>query len=134
MGDVRGFPFATGQFSTNDLLLNRVTYVLGTTSLLVRPTAGSSSVALAVTPETARWSAATNATWLHLSLANQTGFGSTNVIFNYDANPGARRTGMLTIGGQTVTVTQAGSTSTTSTAGGALSTSGMGLNGVAGES
>ena len=48
--------------------------------------------------------------WLHLSLANQSGTGSANVIFRFDANPGATRTGTLTIGGQTLAVTQAGST------------------------
>ena len=52
----------------------------------------------------------TNATWLHLSPANQSGTGSTNVIFSYDANPGATRSDTLTIAGQTLTVTQAGST------------------------
>ena len=36
--------------------------------------------------------------------------GSTNVVFSYDANPGATRSGTLTIAGQTLTVTQAGST------------------------
>ena len=45
-----------------------------------------------------------------LAAANQSGTGSTNVVFSYDANPGATRTGTLTIAGQTLTVTQAGST------------------------
>ena len=56
------------------------------------------------------WTATTNAAWLHLNAANQSGIGNTNVIFTFDANPGATRTGTLTIGGQTLTVTQAGST------------------------
>jgi sugar lactone lactonase YvrE len=47
--------------------------------------------------------------WLHLDTANQSGTGSTNVIFSYDANPDVTRTGTLTIGGQTLTVNQAGS-------------------------
>jgi DNA-binding beta-propeller fold protein YncE len=85
-------------------------YALGTTSLLVGPTTGTNSVVLAVTPQTAAWTNTANADWLQLSLANQTGDGSTNVNFSYDANPGATRTGTLTIAGQTLTVTQAGST------------------------
>ncbi len=85
-------------------------YSLGTTALLVGPAAGSNSVALAVTPQTADWTATTNVPWLHLSPANQGGTGSTNVVFSYDANSGATRTGTLTIAGQTLTITQAGST------------------------
>ena len=85
-------------------------YSLGTTALLEGPSAGSDSVVLAVTPEFGTWTATANATWLHLSPANQSGTGSTNVVFSFDANPGATRTGTLTIAGQTLTVTQAGST------------------------
>ncbi len=56
------------------------------------------------------WTATANDSWLHLSAANQSGTGSANVIFTFDANAGATRTGTLTIAGQTLTVTQAGST------------------------
>jgi len=83
---------------------------LGTTALLEAPAAGSDSVVLAVSPNSAAWTAMTNATWLHLTEQNQNGTGSTNVVFSYDANPGATRSGTLTIGGQALTVTQAGST------------------------
>jgi sugar lactone lactonase YvrE len=86
------------------------TFALGTTSLLVGPTAGTNSVVLAATPATATWTASTNATWLHLSAANQSGTGSTNVIFGWDPNPGPTRTGSLTVAGRTLTITQAGST------------------------
>jgi sugar lactone lactonase YvrE len=87
--------------------------VLGTTNLTEGPAAGRDSVVLGVTPATAAyapWTAASQAPWLHLSPGFQSGNGSTNVIFSFDANPGATRTGTLTIAGQTVTVTQAGST------------------------
>ena len=84
--------------------------VLGTTVLLEGPGAGNDSMVLAVNPATTIWTAAANAAWLHLSVANQSGTGSTNVVFSYDANPGATRTGTLTIACQTLTVTQAGST------------------------
>jgi len=85
-------------------------YSLGTTSLLEGPAAGTDSVVLATVPATARWAAAANAAWLHLNAASQSGTGSTNVIFTYDANPGATRVGTLTLAGQTLTVTQAGAT------------------------
>lgn len=108
--EVRVFTFTPGQFSTNDLLLNKPIYALGTTSLLEGLTAGSDSVTLGVSPETSAWTATANAAWLHLSPANQSGTGSTNIIFTFDANAGATRTGTLTIAGLTVPITQAGAT------------------------
>ena len=86
------------------------TYALGATALMEGPTAESDSVVLAASPKTAMWTATTNAPWLHLSAANRSGVGSTNIIFSYDANPGATRNGTLTIAGLTLTIIQAGST------------------------
>jgi len=83
--------------------------VLGRTSLVVGPAAGTNSVVLAVTPPTNTWAASANAGWLHLSTANQGGAGNANVVFTYDSNPGGTRIGTLTIGGQTLTIIQAGS-------------------------
>ena len=83
------------------------TSLLGATALLEGPTAGSDSVVLAISPEGDPWTATSNDIWLHLSVANQGGIGSTNVVINFDANPGATRVGTLTIAGQTLTVTQA---------------------------
>src|SRR5271157_1725448 len=62
------------------------TYTLGTTALLEGPTAGSDSVVLAASPASATWTNTANGSWLHLSAANQSGAGSTNVIFTYDTN------------------------------------------------
>jgi sugar lactone lactonase YvrE len=87
-------------------------YMLGTTNLLVGPSAGSNSVVLAVAPQSGLWMATPEAAWLHLSPSNQNGAGSTNVIFSFDANPGPTRSGALSIGGQALTVIQAGSTYT----------------------
>jgi DNA-binding beta-propeller fold protein YncE len=86
-----------------------LSYTLGTSSLLEGATAGTDSVIVAVSPSIVSWTATANAGWLHLSTASQSGMGSTNLIFSYDANPGATRIGTLTIAGQTLTVTQAGS-------------------------
>jgi autotransporter-associated beta strand protein len=83
---------------------------LGTRALLEGPGAGSDSVVVAAVTRTNTWTATANDAWLHLDGANQSGTGSTNVVFSYDANPDATRTGTLTIAGQTLTVTQAGST------------------------
>jgi hypothetical protein len=85
-------------------------FALGASSLLIGPAAGSNSIVLAAPSPVSSWTAAANAPWLHLSAANQSGDGSTNVVFSYDANVGSTRVGTLTIAGQTVTITQAGST------------------------
>jgi hypothetical protein len=86
------------------------TYSLGTSNCVEGPARGTDSIVLAVSLLTAPWTAMTNVSWLHLSAANQSGTGSTNVVFSFDANLGATRTGTLTISGQTLTVTQAGAT------------------------
>ena len=83
-------------------------YILGTTTRVEGPAAGGDSDILVVSPGTATWTASANAPWLHLSTANQSGTGGTNVMFTFDANTGGPRNGTLTIAGQTVTVYQAG--------------------------
>ena len=81
--------------------------VLGLTNWVEGPAAGTDSVAMVVSPAMSDWTASTTDSWLHVVTAS--GAGSTNVIYSFDANPGATRTGTLTIGGQTLTLTQAGS-------------------------
>ena len=81
---------------------------VGTTNLLVGPAAGSNTVTEFAIPSIALWSASSAAPWLHLPVVS--GSGSGNVLFTYDANPGATRAGKLTVNGKTVVVTQAGST------------------------
>ena len=51
------------------------------------------------------WSAASNASWLKITSATS-GTGSGTLTFTIDATTGPARSGTLTIGGQTVTVTQ----------------------------
>jgi len=85
-------------------------YFLGATTLWEGPATGTDSVVLAISPETDTWTANANASWLHLNDGNQSGTGSTNVVFSYDANPGCTRVGTITIAGNTLTVTQAGPT------------------------
>lgn len=88
-------PFATAAQAANTLAL---------TSTLVDPQAGTDSVLLSV-PANMQWSAIANDSWLHTTAA---GSNSAAVVYTYDANSGATRTGTLTIAGQTFTVTQPG--------------------------
>src|SRR5262245_36178027 len=88
-----------------DVLEDRVTpSVLGPTALLEGPAAGSDADLVCAS---GAWSASSNAPWLHTSA---TGTGNGLATFTLDANPGATRSGTLTIAGQTLTVTQAGGT------------------------
>jgi uncharacterized repeat protein (TIGR03803 family) len=109
-GAFGGTPFSFGMVFSFSLIPTTPTYALGTSAVVVGPEPGSNSVVLAVTPNTGDWTNTANATWLHLSPANQSGAGSTNIVFSIDANTGATRSGALTVAGQTVSVTQAGST------------------------
>jgi hypothetical protein len=82
---------------------------LGTTNVLVGPNSGTNTVMLSVYPLSAPWTATANAPWLHLSATNQSGQGSTTVVFSFDTNSGLTRSGTLIIAGLSLTVTQAGS-------------------------
>lgn len=55
------------------------------------------------------WNATSNAAWIHLSFA--TGTSSGKLAYFADANPGAARSGTITVAGQTFTVYQGGATS-----------------------
>jgi hypothetical protein len=52
------------------------------------------------------WTATSNAAWLTIT-SGSSGNGNGNISFNIAANTGPARTGTLTIGGQTFTVSQA---------------------------
>ena len=108
--EVRYFSAVTGQFKTNDFLLNQhTTNSLTPGSLTEGPAGGIDGVGVNVSLASALWSASTTTSWLHLN--NPNGVNSNYYVlgFGYDANPGPTRTGTITVSGQNVTVTQAGS-------------------------
>ena len=104
-GDPNNSPASDLNGSNEQVTVTPATPVpsLGTTSLVEGPAAGSDSD-IVVTG--GAWAATANAPWLHTSA---TGTGDGVATLTFDANPGATRTGTLTIAGQTLTVTQAGS-------------------------
>jgi streptogramin lyase len=87
-----------------EVLENRLalSFSLGTTSLVEGPASGTSSDI--VTGSGALTAQANNA-WLH---TNSSGSGNGLATFTFDANPGATRSGTLTIAGHILTVIQAG--------------------------
>jgi hypothetical protein len=81
----------------------RLLSALGTATVFEGPGAGSASDLVS---SDGAWTATANAPWLQTS---SSGNGNGQAVFSFDANPGATRTGTLTIAGQTLAVTQAGS-------------------------
>ena len=74
---------------------------------------GSGSIAVTSTNTDCAWTAASNVNWI--TVYNTSGNGNGTVNYTVTANPVFNeRTGTLTIGGQTFTVTQAARTTTTS--------------------
>ena len=73
--------------------------------------AGGGAASFTVTTETGcTWSAATAESWIHVTAGSGTSSGT--VSYTVDANTGAARTGTITVGGKTYTVTEAGAGAT----------------------
>jgi hypothetical protein len=69
--------------------------------------AGGAGTPIAVSiPSGCSWTATASATWISVT-SGATGIGNGTVQFSVAANTGAARTGSLTVGGQTVTISQA---------------------------
>ena len=81
------------------------TYALASTSWGVSAIGGNGSVGVTASASTCGWTATSEASWLTVSPAS--GSGSGTVTMTAAANTGSARTAMLTIAGQTYTVTQA---------------------------
>ena len=78
----------------------------GTTNLLEGPGGGMDSVVFGVFPASTAWAATTTNSWLHI--ANAVGTNGATLVFTFDPNPGATRTGAISNLNQIVTITQAG--------------------------
>jgi uncharacterized protein (TIGR03437 family) len=87
-------------------------YGLSLTSAAATAAGGSGSFTITASSSTCAWSAGPDASWLRIG-SPASGAGSSTVSYAVDANPGASRSGTLTLtgGGQTMkfTVVQAGS-------------------------
>ena len=82
------------------------------TATATAPINGSTGSANLTDANYCAWSAATSATWIHLTAAGP--FSTTgSAAYTVDANTGAPRTGTIILGGQTFTVSQVGTTTPT---------------------
>jgi len=101
-------PERTGTISVNGQLFtitqsNGCTYSLPSTSTNVPSSAGSSSFNVN-SGAGCTWSATSNSSWI--TITSGSGSGSGTVSFSFAANVGPARTGIITVNGQTFTVTQ----------------------------
>jgi hypothetical protein len=108
----------------NTLTLNQAgaacTYAVSPTSFSLAATASTGNSSAVTTPTGCAWTATTTASWLTLTTA--TGSGNGNVVFSAQANPSSSaRSAAVTVGGQTITVSQAGITCTYSVSPASLS-------------
>jgi hypothetical protein len=80
-------------------------FTLTPTSASVGASSGSGNVAVTVTPSTCSWTAASNSSFIGVT-GGSSGTGNGTVSYSFTANTGAARTGTLTIGGLTFTLSQ----------------------------
>ena len=99
---------ATQTFTVNQAA-GSGTYVLSASSTNVTASAGSGSVGLTASND-CPWTAVSSTNWLHTT---SSGTGNGTVSYTFDANPaGTARSGTITVGGQTFTVSQPAGTCT----------------------
>ena len=81
------------------------TYTLTPTSFTVNPVSGTRTISVA-TGTSCAWSSTTQETWISVT-GGASGLGAGQVTFDVEANPaGTPRTGVLSIGGVAVNITQ----------------------------
>jgi hypothetical protein len=81
-------------------------YTIAPISQSIGPGGGAGSPITVTTTATCAWTAVSGVPWITIT-SPPAGTGNGSVGFSVSANPGAERTGTLTIGDQTFTVTQA---------------------------
>lgn len=82
-------------------------YSLSPSSRTVGQAAGSSNFSLTTNSSSCNWSAVSNTSWITVRPPTAGG-GSATVVIDYEANPGATRSGTVNVGGAIYTLTQFG--------------------------
>ncbi len=83
------------------------TYSLAHPAIVEGPEAGYDSVTLTGIPAMGTWRAWSNVRWLHVMKGSASGIGDASVHFQFDANQGPTRSGLLMVGENIYKVTQA---------------------------
>jgi photosystem II stability/assembly factor-like uncharacterized protein len=114
-GVLRLFAFTHGRGAWRVEVVNTgCLYTITPTSASFETLGGTGSVTVS-TQSSCTWTASSNASWITIT-SGSSDTGSGTVSYSVGANPGAARSGTLTIAGQTFTVSQAGSSTYTLTA------------------
>ncbi len=92
------------------IIQNPSIFTLSAQAITEGPAAGTDTVMVAPVPSISTWTAASGASWLHLTANNQNGAGNSTITFTFDANSGPTRSANLLIGGRSLAITQAGAT------------------------
>ena len=79
-------------------------YTLNPSSSGTLPAGGASGTVSMTTSANCPWSATTNQSWIHTP---SSGTGNGTIAYTVDPNPGAARTGSITAGGRTFSISQA---------------------------
>ncbi len=106
-GNLRAAPGSTGHAGPQPNGTQTIcSYAISPESFSV-PASGATGLNIAVSTSTGcTWMAAADASWITI-VSGVNGFGSGTVTFDVAANSGAARTGLITVAGDTVAVTQA---------------------------
>jgi uncharacterized repeat protein (TIGR01451 family) len=102
-GTIISFTHGRGAFR---LVNSACYYILSPLSQAFSPVGGTGSVGITTSAPDCAWTAASTVSWLTITSGNG-GAGNGTVNYVVSANPGATRTGTLTIAGKTFTVNQA---------------------------
>jgi|GEM_PF-564288 len=95
-----------GQTNTVTFTVANCTYSLNPTTMPSFSVAGGTSSVALTTLGGCPWEAQSDVQWITLNSGSTSGTGSANILFTVQPNLGAARTGRITIGDKTLTVTQ----------------------------
>jgi uncharacterized repeat protein (TIGR01451 family) len=91
---------------TADFVINPCSYTLSTTAANISAAGGNQNIFITANDPFCAWTATSNVPWISIASGN-TGIGNGSVKISIES-AGTQRSGTLTIGGQTFTVTQGG--------------------------
>jgi CSLREA domain-containing protein len=96
----------SGQTNTVTFTVANCTYSLNPTTMPSFSVAGGTASVALTTLGGCPWESQSNVSWISLNSGSTNGTGSANILFTVQPNLGAARTGTITIGDKTLTVTQ----------------------------
>jgi predicted outer membrane repeat protein len=95
-----------GETNTVIFTVDSCTYSLNPTTMPSFSVAGGTASVALTTLGGCPWEAQSDVSWITLNSGSTSGTGSANILFTVQPNLGTARTGIITIGGKTLTVTQ----------------------------